>query len=78
MSYHFSYGWVSGREDYVLSEITVNVPVDSARFGEPLHAIDDEDTRPRGCCRNAITIDGPACPLRNDCGTLARLAMPAA
>ena len=36
MAYHFTYGWVSGREDYVLSEITPNVPVDNAKFAKPV------------------------------------------
>jgi hypothetical protein len=36
MPYKFTYGWVSGREDYVLSEIQPNVPVDAAKFAKPV------------------------------------------
>jgi photosynthetic reaction center cytochrome c subunit len=30
-----TYGWVSGREEYTLTEITPNVPVDDAKFVKP-------------------------------------------
>jgi outer membrane lipoprotein-sorting protein len=36
MPFRFTYGWVSGREEYTLSEITPNVPVDEAKFNRPV------------------------------------------
>jgi hypothetical protein len=30
-----TYSWISGREEYTLSEVQPNVPVDPAKFGEP-------------------------------------------
>jgi hypothetical protein len=36
MPYKFTYGWVSGREEYALSEIQPNVPVDAAKFAKPV------------------------------------------
>jgi hypothetical protein len=36
MPYKFTYGWLSGREEYVLSEIQPNVPVDASKFGKPV------------------------------------------
>jgi photosynthetic reaction center cytochrome c subunit len=35
MPFKRTYGWVSGREDYTLTEITANVPVDDAKFVKP-------------------------------------------
>jgi hypothetical protein len=36
MPYKFTYAWVSGREDYVISEITPNAPVDDSKFNQPV------------------------------------------
>jgi hypothetical protein len=36
MPYKFTYGWLSGREEYVLSEYQPNVPVDAAKFAKPV------------------------------------------
>ena len=36
MPYKFTYGWVSGREEYVLTEYQPNVPVDAAKFAKPV------------------------------------------
>ena len=35
MPFKRTYGWVSGREEYTLTEIKPNVEVDDARFGKP-------------------------------------------
>ena len=35
MPFRRNYGWVSGREEYTLTEIQANVPVDDARFVKP-------------------------------------------
>jgi photosynthetic reaction center cytochrome c subunit len=35
MPFKRTYGWVSGREDYTLTEITANIPVDDAKFVKP-------------------------------------------
>ncbi len=35
MPFKRTYGWVSGREEYVLTEIKANVPVDDAKFAKP-------------------------------------------
>jgi hypothetical protein len=36
MPYKFTFGWLSGREEYVLSEYQPNVPVDAAKFAKPV------------------------------------------
>ena len=36
MAHKFTYAWISGREDYVISEITPNAPVDDSKFNEPV------------------------------------------
>ena len=36
MPYKWVYGWVSGQEEYVLTEIQPNVPVDAAKFAKPV------------------------------------------
>jgi hypothetical protein len=36
MPYKFTYGWISGREEYVLSEIQPNVAIDAAKFAQPV------------------------------------------
>jgi photosynthetic reaction center cytochrome c subunit len=36
MPHKFTYAWISGREDYVISEITPNAPVDDSKFKEPV------------------------------------------
>jgi hypothetical protein len=35
MPYKWVYGWVSGQEEYTLTEVQPNVPVDAAKFGRP-------------------------------------------
>ncbi len=35
MPFRRNFGWVSGREEYVLTEINPNVPVDDAKFAKP-------------------------------------------
>ncbi len=35
MPFKRTYGWVSGREEYTLTEIKPNVPVDDAKFVKP-------------------------------------------
>ena len=35
MPFKFTYGWISGREDYTLTEVEPNVAVEPARFGKP-------------------------------------------
>jgi hypothetical protein len=36
MPYKFTYGWISGREEFVLSEIQPNVAIDAAKFAKPV------------------------------------------
>jgi photosynthetic reaction center cytochrome c subunit len=36
MPFKWTFGWVSGREDYVLTEVQPNVPVDASKFGKPV------------------------------------------
>ena len=36
MAHKFTYAWISGREDYVITQITPNAPVDDAKFNEPV------------------------------------------
>lgn len=36
MPYKWTYGWVSGQEEYNLTDITPNVPVDNAKFNKPV------------------------------------------
>lgn len=36
MPFKFTYGWVSGREEYVLSDIQPNAPVEAAKFAQPV------------------------------------------
>jgi photosynthetic reaction center cytochrome c subunit len=36
MPHKFTYGWISGREEYVLSEIQPNVAIDAAKFAKPV------------------------------------------
>ena len=36
MPYKWVYGWVSGQEEYALTEFTPNVPVDAAKFAKPV------------------------------------------
>lgn len=35
MPYKWVYGWVSGQEEYALTEVQPNAPVDTAKFGKP-------------------------------------------
>ena len=35
MPFKRTYGWVSGREEYTLTDIKVNAPVDDAKFVKP-------------------------------------------
>jgi len=43
MAYKWTYGWISGREEYTLTAIQPNVPVDDAKFGKPVQV---QRTRP--------------------------------
>lgn len=36
MPFKYTYGWVSGREEYALSEYQPNVPVDASKFARPV------------------------------------------
>ncbi|HEX4274096.1 MAG TPA: photosynthetic reaction center cytochrome c subunit family protein [Bryobacteraceae bacterium] len=36
MAYKWIYGWVSGREEYALTDVQPNVPIDAAKFGRPV------------------------------------------
>jgi hypothetical protein len=36
MSYKWTYGWISGREEYTLTQVQPNVPVDAAKFAKPV------------------------------------------
>ena len=36
MPFKWTYGWVSGQEEYALTDVQTNVPVDAARFGKPV------------------------------------------
>jgi photosynthetic reaction center cytochrome c subunit len=36
MSYKWTYGWISGREEYTLTAVQPNVPVDAAKFAKPV------------------------------------------
>ncbi len=36
MPYKWTYGWISGQEQYELTQIQPNVPVDNAKFGKPV------------------------------------------
>ena len=36
MPFKFTYGWVSGREEYTLTEYQANASVDTAKFGRPV------------------------------------------
>jgi photosynthetic reaction center cytochrome c subunit len=36
MPFKWTYGWVSNREEWTLSEVQPNVPVDAAKFAEPV------------------------------------------
>src|SRR5260370_29036579 len=33
--FKFTYGWISGREEYTLSEVQPNVPIEAAKFAKP-------------------------------------------
>ena len=35
MPYKWTYGWVSGQEEYALTEVQPNAPVDTAKFAKP-------------------------------------------
>jgi hypothetical protein len=37
MPFKFSYGWVSNREEWTLTEYQPNVPIDESRFGKPVN-----------------------------------------
>jgi hypothetical protein len=36
LPYKWTYGWLSGREEYTVMEVQPNVPVDAAKFGKPV------------------------------------------
>jgi outer membrane lipoprotein-sorting protein len=35
MPYKYTFGWVSGREEYTITEIQPNVAVDDSKFAKP-------------------------------------------
>jgi len=36
MPFKYTFGWVSGREEYAITEVQPNVPVDAAKFAKPV------------------------------------------
>jgi hypothetical protein len=36
MPFKYTFGWVSGQEEYVLAEYQPNIPVDRAKFDRPV------------------------------------------
>jgi photosynthetic reaction center cytochrome c subunit len=36
MPYKWTFGWVSGQEEYTLTDVQLNVPVDAAKFAKPV------------------------------------------
>ena len=36
IAYKWTYGWVSGREEYQITEVQPNVQIDAAKFGRPV------------------------------------------
>ena len=36
MPYKWTYGWVSGQEEYALTDLKPNVAVDDAKFAKPV------------------------------------------
>ena len=36
MPFKWTYSWVSGREEYTMTDVTPNVPIDAAKFGRPV------------------------------------------
>ena len=36
MPYKWTFGWVSGQEEYVLTDVQLNVPVEAAKFAKPV------------------------------------------
>jgi hypothetical protein len=36
MPFKWTYGWVSGREEYTLTDVQANVTIDAAKFGKPV------------------------------------------
>jgi hypothetical protein len=36
MPFKYTYGWLSGREEYTLTEVQPNVPIDAAKFSRPV------------------------------------------
>jgi photosynthetic reaction center cytochrome c subunit len=36
MAYKWTYGWISGQEEYTLTDVQPNVAVDNAKFGKPV------------------------------------------
>jgi photosynthetic reaction center cytochrome c subunit len=39
MPFKWVYGWVSGQEEYVLTEVRPNVPVEAAKFAKPVQSV---------------------------------------
>jgi hypothetical protein len=39
MAYKWTYGWISGQEEYTLTDVQANVPVDNARFAKPVQRL---------------------------------------
>jgi photosynthetic reaction center cytochrome c subunit len=35
LPFHITYAWLGGRDSIVLREITLNAPIDEAKFGKP-------------------------------------------
>ena len=36
MPFKWTYGWVSGREEYALTDVQPNVSIDAAKFSKPV------------------------------------------
>jgi hypothetical protein len=36
MPFKYTFGWVSGREDYTITDVQPNAPVDEAKFAKPV------------------------------------------
>jgi hypothetical protein len=39
MAYKWTYGWISGQEEYTLTDVQPNVAVDAAKFGKPVQVV---------------------------------------
>jgi hypothetical protein len=36
MAYKWTYGWISGQEQYELTDVQLNAAVDNSKFGTPV------------------------------------------